>query len=96
MTDDHKPNEVKIAVLEEKIESLRDSVGRQIEGIREQQRAHAAENRAFNGEIKQEVAKLNAVINQGKGAYAVSLWVAGVVGAGLAAVAGYFFKKMPM
>lgn len=61
---------VRIAVLEE-----------QIRGVREQQRSHnEVTQRRFDG-LDSKVDQLIAIMNRGKGAYAVSLALAGIIGA---------------
>ncbi len=78
-------NTVRIAVVEE-----------QIRGIREQQRAHYASAQRRFDEIDAKMDELLAVINRGRGAYAASLVVAGVLGGFIikigALVAGFFHR----
>lgn len=60
---------IRIAVIEEKIGALR-----------EQQRAHNAATQARFDRMERKLDDLTAVINRGKGAYAASLVLAGLVG----------------
>ncbi len=61
---------IRIAVLEE-----------QIRGIREQQKSHNASTQSRFDELDDKVDQLIAVMNRGRGAYAASLALAGVIGA---------------
>ena len=63
---------IRIAVLEE-----------QIRGMREQQKSHNTATQHRFDELDDKVDQLIAVMNRGKGAYAVSLALAGVIGAAL-------------
>ncbi len=63
---------IRIAVLEE-----------QIRGMREQQKSHNASTQSRFDELDDKVDQLIAVMNRGKGAYAASLALAGVIGAAL-------------
>lgn len=60
---------IRIAVLEE-----------QIKGIREQQRSHNAVTQRRFDEIERKMDDFLAVINRGRGAYAASLVLAGLIG----------------
>lgn len=61
---------IRIAVVEE-----------QIRGIREQQQSHnKATQHRFDG-LEEKVDQLIAVMNRGRGAYAASLALAGIIGA---------------
>lgn len=63
-------NALKIAVIEE-----------QINGLREQQRAHnASTQKRFDG-MEQKIDELSAVMNRGRGAYAASMALAAAIGA---------------
>ncbi len=78
-------NTVRIAVVEE-----------QIRGIREQQKHHyAAAQRRFD-DIDAKMDELLAVINRGRGAYAASLMMAGLLGGFImklgGVVAGFFHR----
>lgn len=66
---DEQQNALKIAVIEE-----------QIGGLREQQRAHNAVTQTRFDRTDKKLDELTAVINRGKGAYAASLVIAGIVG----------------
>ena len=84
---DELHNSIKIAVVEE-----------QIVGLREQQRAHnlATQNR-FDG-MERKLDELTAIINRGKGAYAASLVIAGLIGGIVIKIAHYmaeFFVGRP-
>lgn len=61
--------QVRIAVMEE-----------QIRAIREQQRAHYTTTQRRFDDVERKMDDLLAVINRGRGAYAASLVVAGLVG----------------
>lgn len=70
-------NTIRIAVVEE-----------QIKGIREQQRSHNANTlRRFDG-IDEKIDELIAVMNRGRGAYAASLMLAGLIGGAVLKMAG--------
>ncbi|MEJ0009878.1 MAG: hypothetical protein WDN72_04720 [Alphaproteobacteria bacterium] len=71
---DETQNALKIAVIEE-----------QIGGLREQQRAHNAVAQTRFDRMERKLDDLTATINRGKGAYAASLLIAGIVG-------GFFLK----
>ncbi len=62
-------NAIAIAVLQE-----------QIHGIREQQKAHAHETKTDIAALARDVKDLLAVMNRGRGAYAASLMLAGLIG----------------
>lgn len=70
---------IRIAVLEE-----------QIRGIREQQKSHNRETQSRFDELDDKVDQLIAVMNRGKGAYAASLALAGMIGAVMLKLAGLF------
>lgn len=81
-----RENTVRIAVVEE-----------QVKGIREQQRAHnVSAQRRFDA-IEEKMDALIAIINRGKGAYAASLLLAGLIGGVVlklgAVVAQYFHGR---
>jgi len=61
---------IRIAVLEE-----------QIRGMREQQKSHNFATQERFDELDEKVDQLIAVMNRGKGAYAASLALAGIIGA---------------
>lgn len=66
---DKPQNDVRIAVLEE-----------QIKGLREQQKAHADETRSALNGISHKIEALSETMNKGKGAFAVSILLAGIIG----------------
>lgn len=78
-------NTVRIAVVEE-----------QIRFIREQQKHHNSSTQRRFDEIDAKMDELLAVINRGRGAYAASLVMAGVIGGFIiklgAVVAGFFHR----
>lgn len=78
-------NAIKIAKIEQ-----------QIDGMREQQKAHHQDTKDDIKDLDAKVDELIALMNRGKGAYAVSMVVAGSFGAMMAAVieglATYFHK----
>lgn len=78
---------VQIAVIKE-----------QINGIRAQQAAHAQETRnqfksieEFQKETNTTLSELVAVMNRGKGAYAASLAIAGIIGGGFIKLISVFW-----
>jgi hypothetical protein len=66
---EEQQNAIKIAVIEE-----------QIGGLREQQRAHNAVTQTRFDRMEKKLDDLTAIINRGKGAYAASLMLAGLIG----------------
>lgn len=70
---------VRIAVVEE-----------QVRGMREQQRSHMALNQQRFDDIDRKMDELIATMNRGRGAYAASLMLAGVIGGTLLKLAGMF------
>lgn len=62
-------NNIRIAVMEE-----------QIKGIREQQRSHYEVAQRRFDELEQKADALIAIVNRGRGAYAASLVLAGLLG----------------
>ena len=68
---------IRIAVLEE-----------QIRGVCEQQKSHNTATQARFDELDDKVDQLIAMMNRGRGAYAASMALAGVIGAALNAGAG--------
>ena len=84
---EEQQNAIKIAVIEE-----------QIGGLREQQRAQHAIAKSRFDRMEKKLDDLTAIINRGKGAYAASLLLAGLVGGfiiKLAAVLGGYFTRVP-
>lgn len=71
---DTQENTVKIAILETKIE-----------GVREQQKAHNESTQKRFDELNTKLDELTAIMNRGKGAFAASMAMAGAVGAVLMA-----------
>lgn len=70
-------NTVKIAVVEE-----------QIRGIREQQAAHAKDTRERFDDLESKIDELLAMLNKGRGAYAVLFLLSGAIGAVLIKLGG--------
>ncbi len=68
--DENTMNSIKIAVLEE-----------QVKGIREQQSAHAKDTRERFDDVSHKLDELLAMLNKGKGAYAVLFLLSGAIGA---------------
>ena len=62
-------NSIRIAVIEE-----------QISALREQQRAHNASTQNRFDRMEKKIDEFTAIINRGRGAYAASLVLAGLVG----------------
>lgn len=79
---DEKANSVKIAVLESKIE-----------GLREQQKAHAIETKLAIAELSKDVRDLVAVMNRGRGAFGFAMILSGSLGASAAAFVQMLFKQ---
>jgi hypothetical protein len=77
MENKHMENTVEIAVLKE-----------QIKGIREQQSAHAKDTRERFDDMGHKLDELLAMLNKGKGAYAVLFMLSGVIGALVIKVGG--------
>ncbi|NDF11897.1 MAG: hypothetical protein EB060_03655 [Proteobacteria bacterium] len=73
---------VKVAVLEE-----------QMRGLREQQRMHAESTRKSLSDLAEKVDKLFEVMNRGRGAFAVSVALAGVIGAAMIKIIAYILGK---
>ncbi len=67
---DEAQNAIDIAVLKE-----------QINGLREQQKAHSEATKAQLNGMESKIDELTAVMNRGRGAYAASLVIAGAIGA---------------
>jgi len=76
-------NTVKIAVLEE-----------QIKGIREQQAVHAKDTRERFDAMGDKLDELLAMMNKGKGAYAVLFLISGALGAAFIKIAGLVMAWM--
>lgn len=66
----------------------------QLDGLREQHKAHSERTEKLFTKLFEGVDELKAVMNQGKGAYAVSLMVAGAIGGVIVKTMGYFLGKM--
>lgn len=81
--DSHMENTVKIAVLEE-----------QIKGVREQQSAHAKDTRERFDVMDSKLDELLAMLNKGKGAYAVLFLLSGAIGAAVIKVGGLMLNWM--
>lgn len=64
-----RTHSIRIAVIDE-----------QIKGIREQQRSHNATTQRRFDEMESKIDALIAIINRGRGAYAASLVLAGLIG----------------
>jgi hypothetical protein len=78
-------NSIRIAVIEE-----------QISGLREQQRAHNQTSQRRFDHMEAKIDELVAVMNRGRGAYAASLLLAGILGGCLLKVADIlarFFQR---
>lgn len=82
--DDHQ-NAIEIAVIKE-----------QISGLREQHRNHAETTKKQFDALGGKVDELLAAFNRGKGAYAASIALAGLIGAviikGISAMASYISR----
>lgn len=81
--DDHMQNTVEIAVLKE-----------QIKGIREQQAAHAKDTHERFDDMGHKLDELLAMLNKGKGAYAVLFLLSGALGAAVIKVGGLMLNWM--
>lgn len=66
----------------------------QLQSLREQHNAHAQETKIIIQELVRKVDELTAVMNKGKGAFAFTIMVAGVVGGFITNTASAFFAKM--
>jgi|GEM_PF-3431783 hypothetical protein len=78
-------NTIRIAVVEE-----------QIKGMREQQRSHNQSTQRRFDDIDSKMDELIAIINRGRGAYAASLVLAGLIGGfviKLGSMLGNFFSR---
>ncbi len=75
--DENMANSIKIAVLEE-----------QVKGIREQQSAHAKDTRERFDDVSHKLDELLAMLNKGKGAYAVLFLLSGAIGAAVIKLGG--------
>lgn len=62
--------ETRLAVVEE-----------QIKGLREQQKAHAAETKQMFTNLSCELKELTEIMNKGRGAFAAALLISGSLGA---------------
>ena len=71
-------NSIRIAVIEE-----------QISALREQQRAHNAASQTRFDRMERKIDEFTAILNRGRGAYAASLLLAGLVG-------GFVLKLMTL
>ncbi|MCE9565860.1 MAG: hypothetical protein K8U57_27865 [Planctomycetes bacterium] len=69
---------MKIAVLEE-----------QLRGIRQQQKTQAENTEKLFDKLFEEIDKLKAAMNRGRGVFAASLTFAGAIGAGITATLEY-------
>lgn len=79
---DEAKNAVEIAVLRE-----------QINGLREQHKAHAQATASQFDRLGEKVDELIAIMNKGKGAYAVSIMVAGIISAALVKAVTYIVGR---
>lgn len=70
LQSDELQNALKIAVIEE-----------QILGLREQQRAHNETTQKRLDRMEKKLDELTAIMNRGRGAYAASMALAGIIGA---------------
>lgn len=66
----------------------------QLQSLREQHNAHAQETKIIIGELVRKVEELTAVMNKGKGAFAFTLVVAGIVGGFITNSASALFEKI--
>lgn len=66
----------------------------QLDGLREQHKAHAERTENLFNKLFTSVDELKAVMNQGKGAYVVALMVAGAVGGVIVKMTTYFLSKV--
>lgn len=78
MPETETTNAIKIAVLQE-----------QILGIREQQRAHNDSAQSRFNSLEDKLDEFTAILNRGRGAYAVSMALAAVIGATLLQAVGF-------
>lgn len=74
--------DIKIAVLET-----------QFSGLREQHKAHAEAMEKQFSALSEKIDELTAIMNQGKGAYAASMLLAGVIGGAIMAAIEWFRHK---
>ena len=74
-------NDVKIAVIKT-----------QLDGLREQQKAHARETKESIEKLSGDVGALVAVMNKGKGAFGFAMVLAGSLGAGSVALVQFLLK----
>ncbi len=81
--DDNMANSIKIAVLEE-----------QVKDIREQQSAHAKDTRERFDVMDSKLDELLAMLNKGKGAYAVMFLLSGAIGAAVIKIGSMFLAWM--
>lgn len=65
----------------------------ELDGVREQQKSHHTTTQASFKEIGSKLDDLTAVMNKGKGAFAVALMAAGTVGALISKILAYAFSK---
>lgn len=65
----------------------------QMDGLREQQKAHSIETRQLIEKLFDEVKELNAVMNRGKGAFAFAMLASGSIGAAIVKIVGYLTMR---
>jgi hypothetical protein len=65
----------------------------ELDGVREQQKSHHTSTQESFKDLGVKIDDLTAVMNKGKGAFAVALMAAGTVGALISKVLGYLFTK---
>ena len=75
-------SDIKIAVLEE-----------QIRGLREQQKAHADQTKELLTRLFNEMDELKTAMNKGKGVFAASLTMAGILGGAISAAFQFMTGK---
>ena len=66
----------------------------QLEGLREQQKAHAWETRKAIQELSRKVDELTAIMNKGKGAFTFAIIAAGMVGGIATKIASSLINKI--
>lgn len=66
----------------------------ELRGLREQQKAHAAETRESLRELDLKVDDIITIMNKGKGAFAFALMAAGAVGGLIAKAMGVLLSRL--
>lgn len=65
----------------------------QMEGLREQQKAHSIETRQLIEKLFDEVKELNAALNKGRGAFAFAMLVSGSIGAAIVKIISFITMR---